>query len=88
MIFTLYLSTSSDSQSGRHANPPVQAVGAALGGEEALPLRHDIAVQQQPGEPAHRATDVRVAGVAYSHGVHPSQECRGTEDIGHGLLAV
>lgn len=57
----------SDPQSGGDTDPPVQADGATAGGQEAVPVRHDAAVQQQPREPTDRAADVRVAGVAHRY---------------------
>lgn len=59
----------SDPEGGGDVDPPVEADGAAAGGEEAVPVRHDAALQQQPGEQEDRAADVCLAG-AYSYTIH------------------
>lgn len=45
-------------------------------------------MQQQQRKPTNRATDVRLAGMAYCHGLHTSEKRGRAEDIGHGLFVV
>lgn len=59
----------SDPEGGGDVDPPVEADGAAAGGEEAVPVRHDAALQQQPGEQEDRAADVCLAGT-YAYTIH------------------
>lgn len=83
-----YRSCFSDFESGSDTDPTVQANGAAAGSEEAISLGHDVAMQQQSGESTYGPADVRVARVAHRHGLHPSEEHGGTEDIRYGVLLV
>lgn len=78
----------SDPESGSDADPTIQANGAVAGSEEAVLVGHDAALQQQPRESAYRSADVRMAGVADRHGLYPSEEHGGAEDIRHGVLLV
>lgn len=71
----------SDPEGGGDVDPPVEADGAAAGGEEAVPVRHDAALQQQPGEQEDRAADVCLAG-KYSYTIH-----RITSHLCHRLSA-
>ena len=75
---------SHDAQSDGDADPPVETVGGPARDQEDLPHRHGLSVQQQPRESAHRAPDVRLAGVAHIHGLHRAEDRRGAPHLRHG----
>ena len=76
MIITRSVRFSSDPEGCGLADPAVQALPSLGGGQEALPVGHDPAVQQQQGEQEDRATgdypdDGFISGVlSYSSFIH------------------